>query len=137
MKCWINVGGMLDECLCRLHVTSNMFHPTCKFIHSFIRCQIKDGDVKIYKHQNDNETIDFIDMLKFKHIDEIYRFVIVPIFFFHFHLSQFPQPFFFSDSSVYLPLDLPLHCMLVLLAFSFSAIFSFFCCILPHFVLVI
>ena len=39
-----NVGGMSDGSLHRLNVSSNMFHPTCKFIHSFIRCLMKDGD---------------------------------------------------------------------------------------------
>ena len=35
---------MLGESLYRLYVSSNMFYPTCKSIHSFIRCHIKDGD---------------------------------------------------------------------------------------------
>ena len=35
---------MLNESLYRLYVSSNMFHPTFNSIHSFIRCQIKDGD---------------------------------------------------------------------------------------------
>ena len=34
---------MLDESLYGLYVSSNMFHPTCNSVHSFIRCQIKDG----------------------------------------------------------------------------------------------
>ena len=44
MKCWINVGGMLDESLYCLYMSSNMFHQTCKVIHCFIRFQIKDSD---------------------------------------------------------------------------------------------
>ena len=44
MKYWINVGGMLDESLYRFYVSPNMFHPTCMSIHSFIQCQLKDGD---------------------------------------------------------------------------------------------
>ena len=31
---------MLDESLYRLYLSFNMSHPTCKSIHSFIRCQI-------------------------------------------------------------------------------------------------
>ena len=50
MECWINIGGMMDENFYRLYVSSNMFHPTCKPRHSFIRRQNKDGDRK-RRHQ--------------------------------------------------------------------------------------
>ena len=44
---------MLDESLYRLQVPPSMFHPTYKSIHSFIQCQIKDGN----KHAFASDTI--------------------------------------------------------------------------------
>ena len=52
MKYWINVGGILGESLYRLYVSSDMLHPTCKSIHSFIWYQIKDGDGHAFASDN-------------------------------------------------------------------------------------
>ena len=43
---------MLHESLYRLYASSSIFHPTCKFIYSFIRCQIKDGDGHFFATDN-------------------------------------------------------------------------------------
>ena len=49
----VNVGRMWDESLYRLYVSSNMFHPAWKSIHSFIQCQIKDDN----RHAFASDTI--------------------------------------------------------------------------------
>ena len=106
---------MLDESLYRLYVSYIMFHSACKNIHSFIRCQIED----------DNEHAFACDTIR---ACRLWLWKAVLIFFYHVHLSQFPQPFFISVSFVY---------------FLWSACLFFSCYlqlllrILPHFALVI
>ena len=80
---------MLGESLYRLYVLSNFFHSICKSFHSFIRCQIKDGD--------GHEIHCFVIVL---------IFFVIPIFpsFLNLSLFQFPLYTFFGFDCLLFPL---------------------------------